>query len=115
MQQFIFGCLLQIPKYYFKKEDAPKKVFPGLWDISVAGHVGAGEGILTAAKREVFEEIGLQLADADFTKIATRKHQISPSKWNYRQRVSPSICCGIENSFNGINASRNRSRCYRIV
>jgi isopentenyldiphosphate isomerase len=64
-------------KVLLQKRGRSKKVFPGLWDISVAGHVGAGEGILTAAKREVFEEIGLQLADADFTKIATRKHQIS--------------------------------------
>jgi isopentenyl-diphosphate delta-isomerase len=64
-------------KVLLQKRGLNKKVFPGLWDISVAGHIGAGESILTAAKREVFEEIGLQLTDTDFTKIATRKHQIS--------------------------------------
>ena len=64
-------------KIVLQKRALTKKVFPGLWDISVAGHVGAGEEILTAVKREVFEEIGLQLIDTDLTKIATRKHQVS--------------------------------------
>lgn len=64
-------------KILLQKRALTKKVFPGLWDISVAGHIGAGEEVLTAAKREVFEEIGLPLIDSDFTKIATRKHQVS--------------------------------------
>ena len=53
-----------------------KKVFPGIWDISVAGHIAAGEGVLEAAKREVFEEIGLSLDLSDFKKITTRIHQV---------------------------------------
>jgi isopentenyldiphosphate isomerase len=48
-----------------------------LWDISVAGHIAAGENVLTAAKREVFEEIGLALNEKDFIKIGTRIHQVS--------------------------------------
>ncbi|MDA9339575.1 NUDIX domain-containing protein [Polaribacter sp.] len=64
-------------KILLQKRALTKKVFPGLWDISVAGHIGAGEGVLTAAKREVFEEIGLHLIDTDFIKITTRKHQVS--------------------------------------
>lgn len=54
-----------------------KKVFPGLWDISVAGHIGAGESILSSAKREVFEEIGVELKEKDLIKIGTRMHQVS--------------------------------------
>ena len=53
-----------------------KKVFPGLWDISVAGHIAAGEDIITAAKREVFEEIGVKLTDKDLIKIGTRLHHV---------------------------------------
>jgi isopentenyldiphosphate isomerase len=52
-------------------------VFPGIWDISVAGHIGAGEEVLEGAKREVFEEIGLILEDKDFIKIGTRIHQVN--------------------------------------
>ncbi|MFT5762013.1 MAG: isopentenyl-diphosphate delta-isomerase [Polaribacter sp.] len=64
-------------KILLQKRAETKKVFPGLWDISVAGHIGAGEKILTSAKREVFEEIGLELEEKDFIKIGTRIHQVS--------------------------------------
>lgn len=60
-----------------QKRALTKKVFPGIWDISVAGHIGAGEEILDGAKREVFEEIGLILENKDFIKIGTRIHQVN--------------------------------------
>ena len=63
-------------KILLQKRALTKKVFPGLWDISVAGHVAAGEKILASAKREVFEEIGLKLEDKNLIKIGTRIHQI---------------------------------------
>ena len=64
-------------KILLQKRAITKKVFPGLWDISVAGHVGAGEAILTAAKREIFEEIGLHIEEKNLIKIGTRIHQVS--------------------------------------
>jgi isopentenyl-diphosphate delta-isomerase type 1 len=39
-----------------------KVLWPNCWDNSAAGHVDAGEDYLTAAKREMLEEIGI---DAD--------------------------------------------------
>ncbi len=63
-------------KILLQKRALTKKVFPGLWDISVAGHIAAGEYILSAAKREVFEEIGLELQENDLIKIGTRIHQV---------------------------------------
>jgi isopentenyl-diphosphate Delta-isomerase len=60
-----------------QKRALTKKVFPGLWDISVAGHIAAGEDILTAAKREVFEEIGLEITENELINIGTRIHQVS--------------------------------------
>jgi isopentenyldiphosphate isomerase len=64
-------------KILLQKRALTKKVFPGIWDISVAGHIGAGEEVLEGAKREVFEEIGLILEDKDFIKIGTRIHQVT--------------------------------------
>ena len=43
-------------KILLQKRALTKKVFPGIWDISVAGHIGAGEEIIAGAKREIFEE-----------------------------------------------------------
>jgi isopentenyldiphosphate isomerase len=63
-------------KVLLQQRGFSKKVFPGLWDISVAGHIGAGETILKSAKREVFEEIGLELNEKELIKIGTRIHQV---------------------------------------
>ncbi|WP_298763768.1 NUDIX domain-containing protein [uncultured Polaribacter sp.] len=64
-------------KILLQKRALTKKVFPGLWDISVAGHIGAGETILASAKREVLEEIGLELHEKELIKIGTRIHQVT--------------------------------------
>ncbi|TXD53043.1 MULTISPECIES: NUDIX hydrolase [unclassified Polaribacter] len=63
-------------KILLQKRALTKKVFPGIWATSVAGHIGAGEKIIEGAKREVFEEIGLKLKEKDLIKIGTRIHQV---------------------------------------
>ncbi|TDT45509.1 isopentenyldiphosphate isomerase [Maribacter spongiicola] len=50
-----------------------KNIYPLLWDVSVAGHIGAGESILTSAVREVQEEIGLKISSSDLEKIGIFK------------------------------------------
>ncbi len=42
-----------------QKRASHKDVAAGKWDTSVGGHVMPGEDILTAAKREVYEELGI--------------------------------------------------------
>lgn len=64
-------------KILLQKRALTKKVSPGLWDISVAGHVAAGENIENAAIREVYEEIGLTITPEQLYKIGTRKHMIN--------------------------------------
>ncbi|MCM2315351.1 MAG: NUDIX domain-containing protein [Thermoanaerobaculia bacterium] len=44
---------------------------PSLWDISVAGHVDAGETAVDAAIREAREELGIELAAAELTHIGS--------------------------------------------
>ncbi len=50
-----------------------KDTHPLLWDVSVAGHIGAGEEIYKAAIREIEEEIGLNVAKEDLIKIGVFK------------------------------------------
>lgn len=56
-----------------------KDTHPLLWDVSVAGHVSAGENIPLAAVREVEEEVGLSITVNDLESIGTFKavHKIS--------------------------------------
>jgi isopentenyldiphosphate isomerase len=51
-------------KVLLQKRGLEKDTFPGLWDVSVAGHVQAGETPMEAAIREVKEEIGLEITPA---------------------------------------------------
>lgn len=48
-----------------QRRSATKENWPDLWDVSVAGHVSAGETAIEAAIRESHEELGLELLAAD--------------------------------------------------
>jgi len=52
-----------------QKRSLDKIAFPGLWDVSVAGHISAGENAITSALREVEEEIGLSISKNKLHKI----------------------------------------------
>ena len=38
-----------------------KDTFPNKWDVSVAGHIGAGETAIDSAQRELAEELGVEV------------------------------------------------------
>jgi isopentenyldiphosphate isomerase len=46
---------------------------PGLWDVSAAGHLSAGESAVDAALREVREELGLSLGLHELELLATMR------------------------------------------
>ena len=58
-----------------QKRGRYKKSFPSLWDVSVAGHIAAGENIIESALREVEEEISLILPPDALKKIGVFKSQ----------------------------------------
>tara|TARA_R110002111_G_scaffold49709_5_gene87530 strand:+ start:11781 stop:12338 length:558 start_codon:yes stop_codon:yes gene_type:complete len=55
------------------QRSAKKPICPLLWDVSVAGHIDAGESIKTAAIRETQEEIGLTITQESLQKIGVFK------------------------------------------
>ncbi len=50
-------------KVLLQKRSLNNPLYPGRWDNSAAGHVDEGEDYLTAAKRELYEEIGIKTDD----------------------------------------------------
>lgn len=58
-----------------QKRIETKDTFPGLWDVSVAGHIAFGEQPLQAAVREVQEEIGLTILTKKLHSIGTSTHK----------------------------------------
>lgn len=60
-----------------QKRSMEKENYPGLWDISSAGHVSAGETPKMAALRELSEELGIK---ADSKKLIL-KQEFPQSCW----------------------------------
>lgn len=56
-----------------QQRGALKETYPLLWDVSVAGHMEAGESAEDAALREVAEEIGLHIKASDLQKVGVFK------------------------------------------
>jgi len=61
-----------------QKRALNKDAYPGLWDISSAGHVSAGETAEQAAVREVGEELGLKVRPSNLKKLEVRKLENEP-------------------------------------
>ena len=60
-------------KILLSQRSAKKNICPLLWDVSVAGHIDAGESIKVGAIRETKEEIGLTISEKDLNKIGVFK------------------------------------------
>lgn len=56
-------------KILLQQRSSKKLICPLLWDVSVAGHIDAGESIEEGLIREASEEIGLTLIENDLKKI----------------------------------------------
>ncbi len=54
-----------------QKRSMTKDSYPGCYDISSAGHVGAGEGYLDTALRELHEELGIVASEEDLEEVGT--------------------------------------------
>ncbi len=48
-------------KLLLQKRKLTKDIQPGKWDTSVGGHIQAGEALEDAVRREVLEEIGIEI------------------------------------------------------
>jgi len=49
--------------------DKSKKSFPNVWDVSVAGHISAGDSPLITAVREIEEGIGINISSNELVQV----------------------------------------------
>ena len=53
-------------RLYLQHRPLWKTIQPGKWDTAVGGHVDYGEDVVTALKREVYEELGIEDCEPRF-------------------------------------------------
>ncbi len=58
-----------------QRRAAVKENNPGLWDVSCAGHISAGESAIDAAIREAEEELGIALESDELQYVATLRER----------------------------------------
>ena len=71
---------------FLQQRSLQKDLFPGLWDSSAAGHVGAGEDYDGTAQRELAEELGCRpdQPPRPLFKIGAREETGQEFVWVYR-------------------------------
>ncbi|MEM9363807.1 MAG: NUDIX domain-containing protein [Bacteroidota bacterium] len=70
-----------------------KATFPLKWDVSAAGHVGAGETIEVGAVRETQEEIGVKISVKQLDKIGIFKTEHRHSKSIFDREFNHTFLC----------------------
>lgn len=70
-----------------------KDSFPLHWDVSVAGHVGAGEPIPEAAIREVAEEIGVPITSDELQEVGVFKSEQRPKAYWFDNEFHHTFLC----------------------
>jgi len=66
-----------------QRRSPTKENWPNLWDVSVAGHVSAGEEPVEAAIREAKEELGVTLVPGECRYLFTVAEQVALNNGNY--------------------------------
>ncbi len=64
------------PYLFVQRRAAEKETWPDSLDVTVGGHLGAGEEALEGGLREIKEELGLQVTVWDLIPLGTRRAEL---------------------------------------
>lgn len=92
-----------------------KDTHPLLWDVSVAGHIGAGEDIYKAAIREVKEEIGLIITKEDLVKIGVFKSSQRHEKNLIDNEFHHTFLCNMKVPFNTLKKQESEVEALTMI
>jgi isopentenyldiphosphate isomerase len=59
-------CINSKKEILLQLRSTKKDKYPGMWDISAAGHISAGEDSITSCLRETEEELGINVSPDEF-------------------------------------------------
>jgi len=105
-----------INKYILlQKRAATKDIFPALWDISVAGHVGIGEHPITSAIREINEEIGIPVTATSLLPIGTHKAMKTPTNHIFDNEFHHIYCCLLEQDINTLSLQKEEVEAVKLI
>lgn len=74
-------------KVLLQKRCKEKKLYPGMWDITVGGHISSGEEAIDALARELKEELGLNIEDYDVNYMGMTKEELLNNGINSKEVV----------------------------
>lgn len=74
-----------------QKRSNSKVLYPGMWDISSAGHLSLGENSIEACVRETNEELGINIQPDEFEYLFTCRRQAVENEGTF-----------IDNEFNDV-------------
>lgn len=98
-----------------QQRGAAKKIYPLLWDVSVAGHVNSGENLYDAAIREVKEEIGLNIRKEALIKIGVMKSFKSYDSGVIDNEFHTVFISKLNEDINNLSAQKEEVEALKIV
>lgn len=98
-----------------QQRGAAKKIYPLLWDVSVAGHVNSGENLYDAAIREVKEEIGLNIKRKALIKIGVKKSFKSYDSGVIDNEFHTVFISKLNEDINNLSAQKEEVEALKIV
>lgn len=70
---------------YFQKRSYEKAHFPGWYDLAVGGHMSAGEDPMTAIRREMSEEIGIEATPEQLEYLGVNREKVDLPDFHDRE------------------------------
>lgn len=91
-----------------------KKTFPDKWDLSVAGHISAGEEPIDSALREIEEEIGLCVKKEDLSHLKIIKFELISRDIRINNFIYV-YTCRLDHGITNLNAQEDEVQSLRFV
>lgn len=98
-----------------QKRKATKDVYPSLWDVSVAGHIGSGELPVIAAIREVKEEIGYVINKQDLAFLRTWEDKHYHSNGIIDHEIHYIYLCELKHSLESLHIQKEEVEAINLM